>query len=153
MSSDRAGGRPQAPRIVIRRWSERGWEEQPDQLAAEEPLQLLLNGAPLSIVMRTPGRDVELALGLLWAERVITDREQVHQVRIGELRCSGNTIPLRYRQSVETSLQRHLAVRQKSATLMSCSRQHISARSGMCSRRNVKLPEKGCGWRDEDVRI
>jgi FdhD protein len=82
MSSDRAGGRPQAPRIVIRRWSERGWEEQPDQLAAEEPLQLLLNGAPLSIVMRTPGRDVELALGLLWAERVITDREQVHQVRI-----------------------------------------------------------------------
>src|SRR3979411_3512290 len=82
MSSDRAGGRPQAPRIVIRRWSERGWEEQPDQLAAEEPLQLLFNGAPLSIVMRTPGRDVELALGLLWAERVITDREQVHQVRI-----------------------------------------------------------------------
>jgi FdhD protein len=82
MSSDRAAGRPQAPRIVIGRWSGRGWEEQPDQLAAEEPLQLLLNGASLSIIMRTPGRDVELALGLLWAERVITDREHVQQVRI-----------------------------------------------------------------------
>jgi FdhD protein len=45
-------------------------------------LQLLLNGAPLSVIMRTPGRDVELALGLLWAERVITDREQVQHVRI-----------------------------------------------------------------------
>ena len=53
-----------------------------DQLAAEEPLQLLLDGEPLSIVMRTPGRDVELALGLLWAERVITDRAQVRHVLI-----------------------------------------------------------------------
>src|SRR3982074_3573200 len=82
MSSDRAGGRPQAPRIVIRRWSERGWGEQPDRLAAEEPLQLLLNGAPLSIVMRTPGHDVELALGLLWAEGVVRDRAEVLAVRV-----------------------------------------------------------------------
>jgi FdhD protein len=53
-----------------------------DRLAAEEPLQLRLGGEPLSVVMRTPGHDVELALGLLWAERVITDRAQVREVRI-----------------------------------------------------------------------
>jgi FdhD protein len=61
-------------------------------LAAEEPLQLLLNGAPLSVIMRTPGRDVELALGLLWAERVITDGEQVQRVRISAE--AGETEPL-----------------------------------------------------------
>ena len=74
--------RPQSPRIRIARWRERAWETTEDAVAAEEPLQLLLNGRPLSIVMRTPGCDVELALGLLWAECVITDRAQVNHVRV-----------------------------------------------------------------------
>jgi FdhD protein len=74
--------RPQAPEVLTRRWSAGGWEEAGDRLAAEEPLQLLLDGSPLSVVMRTPGHDVELALGLLWAERVISGRAQVREVRI-----------------------------------------------------------------------
>ncbi len=69
--------RPQAPPVAIRRWKAGGWREDGDHVAAEEPLQLSLNGAPLSIVMRTPGNDVELALGLLWAERVITSLDDV----------------------------------------------------------------------------
>jgi FdhD protein len=82
-SSERLpAGRPQAPGVETWRWSAAGWLAADDRLAAEEPLQLLLGGEPLSIVMRTPGHDVELALGLLWAERVITDRAQVREVRI-----------------------------------------------------------------------
>jgi len=64
------------------RWSAAGWRAADDRLAAEEPLQLRLGGEPLSIVMRTPGHDVELALGLLWAERVITDRALILAVRV-----------------------------------------------------------------------
>ncbi|HKA48175.1 MAG TPA: formate dehydrogenase accessory sulfurtransferase FdhD [Candidatus Dormibacteraeota bacterium] len=82
MSRRSSSGRPQVPEVVTERWSPAGWEEVADRLAAEEPLQLLIDGEPLSIVMRTPGRDVELALGLLWAERVITDRAQVRRVRL-----------------------------------------------------------------------
>jgi FdhD protein len=74
--------RPQAPSIGTRRWQDGEWNEADDQLAAEEPLQLSLNGAPLSIVMRTPGNDLELGLGLLLAERVITSLDQVERVRI-----------------------------------------------------------------------
>jgi len=74
--------RPQAPPVGIRRWTSRGWTEAGDLVAAEEPLQLLLDGSPLSIVMRTPGHDLELALGLLWAERVITAFSDVVGVRI-----------------------------------------------------------------------
>jgi FdhD protein len=48
----------------------------------EEPLQLSLNGAPLSVVMRTPGADVELALGLFYAEGIITSLADVRSVRI-----------------------------------------------------------------------
>ena len=51
-------------------------------MAAEEPLQILINGEPLSVVMRTPGSDLELALGLLWSERVITDLGQVTRILI-----------------------------------------------------------------------
>jgi FdhD protein len=82
MNGRRSAGRPQAPEVSTVRWSGAGWHEVADRLAAEEPLQLLLEGQPLSIVMRTPGRDVELALGLLWAERVITDPAQVNHLRV-----------------------------------------------------------------------
>ena len=75
-------GRPQAPQLPITRWREGDWSHAEDRLAAEEPLQLALSGTPLSIVMRTPGNDLELALGLLWAERVITALDQVRGVRI-----------------------------------------------------------------------
>jgi FdhD protein len=74
--------RPQEAAVRIRRWSEGAWSEAPDQLAAEEPLQILIGGEPLSIVMRTPGHDVELALGLLWAERVVSALDQVVAVRL-----------------------------------------------------------------------
>src|SRR5690349_17581946 len=74
--------RPQAPAVTTRRWSDGRWREAEDRLAAEEPLQLLLDGDPLSIVMRTPGHDVELALGLLSAERVISTLADVREVRI-----------------------------------------------------------------------
>ena len=77
-----AQGRPQAPGVLTRRWTAAGWEDAGDELAAEEPLQLLLDGVPLSIVMRTPGHDVELALGLLWAEGVLRDRAGVRAVRV-----------------------------------------------------------------------
>jgi FdhD protein len=74
--------RPQAPPVAIARWRSGAWREERDQVAAEEPLQILLDGAPLSIVMRTPGNDLELALGLLWAERVIRSTDDVASVRI-----------------------------------------------------------------------
>jgi FdhD protein len=74
--------RPQAPAIPIRRYHDGSWDQVEDSLTAEEPLQLLLDGEPLSIVMRTPGNDLELALGLLYAERVIRSLDDVVRVRI-----------------------------------------------------------------------
>ena len=74
--------RPQAPPVAIRRFEDGAWREAGDQLAAEEPLQLMLDGDSLSIVMRTPGNDLELALGLLYGERVIGGLQQVRRIRI-----------------------------------------------------------------------
>ena len=74
--------RPQAPPVQIARWRAGDWRDDRDQVAAEEPLQLSLDGKPLSIVMRTPGNDLELTLGLLCAERVIRSLDDVARVRI-----------------------------------------------------------------------
>src|SRR2546428_13684545 len=87
--------RPQAPPVAKTRWRSGAWREERDQVAAEEPLQISLDGAPLSIVMRTPGNDLELALGLLWAERVIRSLNDVASVRISaEAAESDGSLPV-----------------------------------------------------------
>ena len=74
----RASSRP----VRIGRYDAGTWSATGDEIAAEEPLQLLLDGEPLSVIMRTPGNDIELALGLLHAERVITSLGDVASLRI-----------------------------------------------------------------------
>ena len=74
--------RPAAPDIRVRKWAGGRWTEAPDAVVMEEPLQLLLDGKELSVVMRTPGEDVELALGLLYAEGVLRSLDDVKEVRI-----------------------------------------------------------------------
>ena len=60
-----------------------GCEERLDQVATEEPLEIrLVQGGrtrTVAVTMRTPGEDAELALGFLFAESVLTHREQVHR--------------------------------------------------------------------------
>ncbi len=53
----------------------------PETLVVEEPLEIRLNGTALTVTMRTPGSDVELAQGFLLSEGVIGSREDVHTVR------------------------------------------------------------------------
>ncbi len=52
-----------------------------DVVAREEPLEIQLDGRSLAVVMRTPGHDPELALGLLWSERVIGSLDDVVSIR------------------------------------------------------------------------
>ncbi len=61
------GGAPVAGRMtaVVRRDGER------DEVAVEEPLEIRVDGAALSVTMRTPGHDEELALGFLFGEGLI----------------------------------------------------------------------------------
>jgi FdhD protein len=74
--------KPAAPGLRIRRFTAGEWTEAPDAVVTEEPLQLLLDGEPLAVVMRTPGADIELALGLLFAEGIIRSVRDVRAMRI-----------------------------------------------------------------------
>jgi FdhD protein len=42
-----------------------------DTVAVEEPLEIRVDGRPLTVTMRTPGHDEELALGFLYGEGLI----------------------------------------------------------------------------------
>jgi FdhD protein len=42
-----------------------------DEVAVEQPLEIRVDGAPLTVTMRTPGHDEELALGFLYGEGLI----------------------------------------------------------------------------------
>jgi len=55
--------------------------EQPDTLVVEEPLEIRVNGTPVTVTMRTPGSDIELARGFLLTEGVIAHRDDVLTVR------------------------------------------------------------------------
>jgi FdhD protein len=74
--------KPAAPGLQIRRWSAGGWSDLPDSVVTEEPLQLMLEGKPLSVVMRTPGHDLELCLGLMYSEGILRSLDDVSLMRI-----------------------------------------------------------------------
>ena len=56
-------------RVARVRCSEGHGELATDSVAREEPLEIQLGGAPLAVLMRTPGHDPDLALGFLVSER------------------------------------------------------------------------------------
>lgn len=61
----------------VSEWQEGNLRLFQDYLVAEEPLEIRVGGAPLTVTMRTPGHDLELAAGFLFTEGLIQKREQI----------------------------------------------------------------------------
>ncbi|MBU2663522.1 formate dehydrogenase accessory sulfurtransferase FdhD [Actinoplanes bogorensis] len=64
----------------------------PDDLAAEEPLEIRVRKTPLAVTMRTPGQDIDLAMGFLLTEGVIGHAEDVVTAQL----CAGTDTPNTY---------------------------------------------------------
>lgn len=65
----------------IQRFSQGVWEASTEDLvAAEEPLEIRIQGRPIAVTMRSPGSDIELVLGFLTTEGVIDGRDDVHAI-------------------------------------------------------------------------
>ena len=74
-------GRLTVRRAVLRLTPDGTTRERPDTLVAEEPLEIRVGGKPLTVTMRTPGHDVELAHGFLLTEGVLGGREDLFGAR------------------------------------------------------------------------
>jgi FdhD protein len=89
---DTAGGRQlSARRLTVRRFRDSGLEhaDDPDLVATEEPFEIRLGYSrrdgsraeePVSVTMRTPGHDEDLAVGFLFTEGIIRARSDVQGV-------------------------------------------------------------------------
>jgi FdhD protein len=96
-----------------------------DLLAVEEPLQIRVKGRDLSITMRTPGHDAELAAGFLYTEGVLKTRSDVTGVE-----CAENSVNLTLAEGVDPGAPRNFY------TTSSC---------GVCGKASVEsLHAAGC---------
>ncbi|HEY2675210.1 MAG TPA: formate dehydrogenase accessory sulfurtransferase FdhD [Rugosimonospora sp.] len=64
----------------------------PDSLAAEEPLEIRVDRSALAVTMRTPGSDLDLALGFLLTEGIIGSADDVRTAQL----CAGTDTPNTY---------------------------------------------------------
>lgn len=61
----------------VTEWTDGQLERKQDYLAAEEPLEIRVGEHPLTVTMRTPGHDLELAAGFLFTEGLVSKREEI----------------------------------------------------------------------------
>ncbi|MFI1461063.1 formate dehydrogenase accessory sulfurtransferase FdhD [Nocardia carnea] len=69
----------------MRRITPAGEITRPDTLAVEEPLEIRVRGESLTVTMRTPGNDIDLVHGFLFAESLITEAADIRTARY----CAG----------------------------------------------------------------
>lgn len=95
----------------ILRWQDGQAAFVSDCLAPEEPLEVRVDSRPVSITMRTPGHDEELAVGFLVAEGMLRQRADVRAVRPYPRNVAGNVVDVLLAQEVSvdfSKLTRHV---------------------------------------------
>src|SRR3954471_23782733 len=77
---------------TIRRYIDGKSDTTTDELAIEEPLEIRVRGRAVSVTMRTPGQDDELAAGFLLSEGMIRSRADVVKIEPCDRNEEGNLI-------------------------------------------------------------
>ena len=114
-----------------------------DLLAVEEPLEIRIGDRPVSVTMRTPGHDFDLAAGFLFSEAIVTDVAQIQTIRYtqmqGNPRRAGNSITVDLKPGVEIDLDR---LERHFYTSSSC---------GVCGKASIEAVEStGCSLLPHD---
>ncbi len=60
------------------KWKAGQWQRVKDPLAAEEALQIRINGSPFTVIMRTPGYEEDLVRGLLYTEDLYNGQKMLN---------------------------------------------------------------------------
>src|SRR5213593_1356175 len=85
-------GMGEAKRRILRYAACRLSADGQDELAVEEPLEIRVRGRPISVTMRTPGHDDELAAGFLLSEGLIHHRDDIQKIEACDRNEAGNLL-------------------------------------------------------------
>lgn len=91
---------------VVRWRNDTEREARRDEVACEEPLEIRINGRAVSVTMRTPGHDAELALGFLLTEGMIRGRDEVAEVSAPMEAEVCNTVDVQLAADVSVDFER-----------------------------------------------
>src|SRR5687767_3210004 len=116
----------QPPAPTILRYELGKLHPHPDDLAAEEPLEIRVRGRGISVTMRTPGDDAELAAGFLLSEGLIREKRDVLAIEPCDRNESGNVL--------NVQLAPHVAIDFEKLT------RHVFASSscGLCGKASIE---------------
>jgi len=84
------GQNPSVNVTQVVEWQDGHPRRMQDYLVVEEPLEIRVNHAPLTVTMRTPGHDLELAAGFLLTEGLIETASQISALREGTANGDSN---------------------------------------------------------------
>jgi FdhD protein len=93
-------------RRTIRRLDDDGEHDVRDTLAVEEPLEIVVDGAPYAVTMRMPGDDTHLVMGFLLTEGVIASREDILSMNYCQGSLGERRIFVELRRGTEALRQR-----------------------------------------------
>jgi FdhD protein len=103
---------PSTRSTSVRRWIHGRWEAaEADVVAAEEPLEIRVDTRSVSVTLRTPGHDDELAAGFLVSEGLLRSRSDLRAIRHYPRNASGNVVDVFLDEAVTfdfASLTRHV---------------------------------------------
>lgn len=104
------------------------------ELVVEEPLDIRISDETLAVTMRTPGNDLELALGFLFSEGVIASASDVssatHCAKSKDDDAKNNTFEIVLAPGVKPPIDPESGVLAKRGTL-------ISSACGVCGRASI----------------
>ena len=123
--------------VPVRRVEDQSSSQVQDLLAIEEPLEIRIGSKTISLTMRTPGHDFELAAGFLFTEGILAGFHQILKIHRTEThsnpRQAGNSVTVELNPDVEVDyarLQRHFY------TTSSC---------GVCGKASIEaIQTQGC---------
>jgi FdhD protein len=90
-------------RTDVVRYSDGGREDAEDAVVVEEPLEIRLGEKAVSVTLRTPGDDFDLAAGFLMSESILRDSNDIASIRHWG---SPNVVRVDPRDGVRVDLQR-----------------------------------------------
>jgi FdhD protein len=106
--------------------------DRPDDLAVEEPLEIRVDGAAVAVTMRTPGHDLDLALGFLLTEGIAGPANPVRSA----VACAENVVDTALSSPVPD-----LTVTRNFYTSSSC---------GMCGKASIDAIRAVSAWSPTD---